>query len=43
MIKLDEIKKDYELEWLRAERNLAILEYENYKWLHPAPDKEEKK
>ena len=35
-------KRDYELEWLEAERQLAILEYENFKWLHPNPDKKEK-
>ena len=35
MIKLEEInEKSYELQWLEAERELALLEYENYVWLH---------
>ena len=34
--------KSYELEWLEAERQLAILEYENFKWAHPNPDNKEK-
>jgi len=34
-----ESKKDYELKLIEAERQLAILEYENYKW-HPLKKKE---
>ena len=35
MIELEEInEKGYELTWLEAERQLAILEWENYAWLH---------
>jgi hypothetical protein len=30
-----EIKKDYGMEWIEAERQLAILEYENIKRLYP--------
>lgn len=41
MIKLDEPKNDYELEWLDAERDLIILEYELYKWLHPSTNNKE--
>ena len=26
----DNINKSYELQWLEAERQLALLEYENY-------------
>ncbi len=29
-----EDKKDYELEWLEAERDLAIMKYEIYKRLY---------
>ncbi len=28
-----EEEKSYELQWLEAERDLVILEYENAKWL----------
>ena len=34
-------KKDYELKLIEAERQLAILEYKNYKW-HPLREKESK-
>ena len=29
MYEEEEIKKDYELKWLEAERDLAILDHEN--------------
>ncbi len=32
--KLKGEEKSYELQWLEAERELAILEYENNNWLH---------
>ena len=31
---LNDEEKSYELQWLDAEVELAILEYENYAWLH---------
>ena len=41
MVKPKEVKKDIEWEIAEAEIELAIAEYENWKWLHPLP-KEEK-
>jgi hypothetical protein len=33
-MKAEEKKRDLELELLEAKIELAVLEYENYKWLH---------
>ena len=30
----EDTKKDYELEWIEAERALAIIQYENWVYLH---------
>lgn len=43
MIKQEEIEeKSYELRWLEAEIELAILEYENEIWLHKRLEEEQK-
>lgn len=34
MFKIKNKNRDYELEWIEAERQLAILEWENYVWLY---------
>jgi len=39
MIRIEEPKRDYELEWLEAERELAILQYEYNTWLIDSMEK----
>jgi hypothetical protein len=33
MIKIEE-PKDYELEWIEAERTIAVMQWENWEYLH---------
>jgi hypothetical protein len=43
MIKIEEPKRDIELEFLEAEVDLAVMQYENEKWLHKDDKKSEVK
>jgi hypothetical protein len=39
----EELKRefsDYELEWLEAERQLAIIQWENYEYIHKETNNE---
>jgi hypothetical protein len=43
MIIIKEPRRDIELEFLEAEVDLAVMEYENEKWLHKDDKKREVK
>jgi hypothetical protein len=42
MLKIKEYKRDYELEWIEVKRQLAILKWENYEWLHKYKNEDDK-